>query len=73
MKHPKPASVCKGLLSLLAAAVTLSLSACGLISAQSMYEGVRSTEKARAVVTDKSRSELPPYDQYQKERTQAGQ
>jgi hypothetical protein len=50
----------------------LSLAGSSLISAQSTYEGVRSTEKAKAVVTDKSRSELPPYDQYQKERTQAG-
>lgn len=70
MNRRKPAPVCWGRLLLLAAAALLS--GCGLISAQSMYEGVRSTEKARAVVTDKSRSELPPYDQYQKERTQPG-
>ena len=71
MKQHASAVECKALLSLLTLA--LLLSGCGLISAQSTYEGVRSTEKARAVVTDKSRSELPPYDQYQKERKQAGQ
>jgi hypothetical protein len=38
-----------------------------------VYEGVRSTEKAKAVVTDKSRGELPPYDEYEKARRQAGQ
>lgn len=59
-----------GLLSVLAAAALLQ--GCGTISSRSVYEGVRSTEKARAVVTDKSRSELPPYDDYEKERKPAG-
>lgn len=49
------------------------LTGCGLISSQSVYEGVRSTEKARAVVIDKSRSELPPYEEYQKQRTPPAQ
>ena len=48
------------------------LPGCGTISSRSVYEGVRSTEKARAVVTDKSRSELPPYDDYEKERKPEG-
>ena len=53
---------------MLAVLLAAGMTGCGVISSQSVYEGVRSTEKARAVVTDKSRSELPPYDQYQKER-----
>ncbi len=44
------------------------LTGCGLISSQSIYDGVRSTEKAKAVVTDKSRQELPPYDDYERQR-----
>lgn len=58
------------MLTVLAGAALLP--GCGTISSRSVYEGVRSTEKARAVVTDKSRSELPPYDDYEKERKPAG-
>ncbi len=47
---------------------TVLLTGCGLISSQSIYDGVRSTEKAKAVVNDKSRQELPPYDDYERQR-----
>ena len=51
-------------------ACVLLLAGCGVITSQSVYEGVRSTEKSKAIVTDKSRGELPPYEQYEKERGQ---
>lgn len=43
------------------------LPACGLISHQSIYEGVRGNEKTKAAGSDKP-SKLPTYDQYEKER-----
>lgn len=67
---PRPAPVVRhGLLAGFAAAL---VAGCGVITSQSVYEGVRGHEKAGAVVTDKSRGELPPYDPYEKERSQAG-
>ena len=71
MKQRSPACISRGFASAWMAAILLT--GCGLISSQSVYEGVRSTEKARAVVIDKSRSELPPYEEYQKQRAQPGQ
>ena len=70
-RFPCFSASCRLLVAMLAVLLAAKLlAACGAISSQSVYEGVRSTEKARAVVTDKSRQELPPYDQYQQERTQ---
>ncbi len=71
MKRCLHFTVGSSLLAGLASAMLLA--GCGVITSQSVYEGVRSHEKSKDVVTDKSRSELPPYDQYEKERSQAGQ
>ena len=51
--------------------VLLSLglfSACGFVSHQSVYEGVRGNEKAKTTGTSQKSSTLPSYDQYEKER-----
>lgn len=46
------------------------LSGCGLISTQGVYEEIRAQEKAKAVGSGTApRTHLPPYDQYQKERS----
>jgi hypothetical protein len=45
-----------------------SLTACGFISNQSVYEGVRGNEKAKTTGTTQKPSALPNYDQYEKER-----
>ena len=44
------------------------LTGCGLISNQSVYEGVRGHEKAKSTGTTQKSSVLPNYDQYEKER-----
>ena len=44
------------------------LPACGLISNQSVYEGVRGHEKAKSTGATQKPSVLPNYDQYEKER-----
>ena len=44
------------------------LPACGFISHQSVYEGVRGNEKAKTTGTIQKPSVLPNYDQYEKER-----
>lgn len=44
------------------------LSGCGLISSQSIYEGVRGNDKAKTTGTTQKPSHLPTYDQYEKER-----
>jgi hypothetical protein len=47
------------------------LSACGLVSTQSVYEEIRAQEKAKAVGTGAaSMPALPRYDHYEKERGQ---
>ena len=48
----------------------LGLQGCGLIKPQALYEQIRAQEKAKAVGTpDASRTGLPGYDRYEKERT----
>ena len=44
------------------------LSACGLVSHQSVYEGIRGNEKAKTTGTAHKPSALPNYDQYEKDR-----
>jgi hypothetical protein len=44
------------------------LSGCGLISQQSVYEGIRSQEKTKPDTLKPNPLEMPPYDQYQIER-----
>jgi hypothetical protein len=44
------------------------LPACGFISNQSVYEGIRGNEKAKTTGTTQKPSALPNYDQYEKER-----
>jgi len=44
------------------------LPACGFISHQSVYEGIRGNEKAKTTGTSQKPSALPNYDQYDKER-----
>jgi hypothetical protein len=43
------------------------LPACGFISHQSVYEGIRGNEKAKTTGTSQKPSALPNYDQYEKE------
>ena len=57
----------KFLLSLVLLSLGL-LSACGFISHQSVYEGIRGNEKAKTTGTSQKPSTLPNYDQYEKER-----
>ena len=46
------------------------LSGCGLMSTQAVYEEIRAQDKAKSVGSGTSSgSKLPPYDQYQKERS----
>jgi len=44
------------------------LAGCGAISAESIYEGIRSQQKINADPNIPNPPILPPYDQYQKER-----
>ena len=44
------------------------LTGCGVINEQSVYEGVRSQQKANNAGKAPKQSTLPSYDQYQKER-----
>lgn len=48
-----------------------ALGGCGLISGQSVYEGARATQKARTTGTEPQPRELPPYDEYERERAKA--
>lgn len=49
---------------------TLSLNACGVINARSVYEGVRSSQKTQATgIPEAAASQpLPSYDQYEQNR-----
>ena len=49
-------------------AVFVCLAGCGAISAESIYEGIRSQQKINADPNIPNPQILPPYDQYQKER-----
>jgi mannitol/fructose-specific phosphotransferase system IIA component (Ntr-type) len=44
------------------------LSACGVVSEQSFYEGIRTNERAKSVGTGQSDKALPHYDRYSQER-----
>ena len=48
--------------------LTAGMAACGVISSRSVYEGARATQKARSVGTEPQPRELPPYDEYERER-----
>jgi hypothetical protein len=48
--------------------VCFMLNSCGVISERSVYEGVRSTQKAKSTGSTSDQKDLPPYDQYEKER-----
>lgn len=54
------------LLTLLAA-----LAGCGVISGRSVYEGARATQKARSTGTEPQPRDMPPYDEYEREREKA--
>ena len=44
------------------------LSACGVVSEQSFYEGIRANERAKSAGTGQDDKTLPNYDRYSKER-----
>lgn len=44
------------------------LGGCGVISGRSVYEGARATQKARTTGTEPQPRELPPHDEYERER-----
>lgn len=44
------------------------LSGCGLVSSESVYEGVRSQQKATSGGAEPKQPILPTYQQYQQER-----
>jgi hypothetical protein len=44
------------------------LSACGAVSEQSFYEGIRANERAKSAGTGQDDKALPNYDWYSKER-----
>ena len=44
------------------------LSACGVVSEQSFYEGIRANERAKSAGTGQDDKALPTYDRYNKER-----
>jgi uncharacterized protein YceK len=48
--------------------ICLCLSGCGVVSEQSIYEGMRSTERAKSAGTEQQDKALPNYDAYSKER-----
>ena len=57
----------KWLLTLALPAISI-LPACGIVSHQSVYEGIRGNEKAKTTGTTQKPSALPNYEQYEKER-----
>ena len=44
------------------------LSACGVVTEQSIYEGIRSNERAKSGGTGQDDKALPNYDRYRQER-----
>jgi hypothetical protein len=48
--------------------VCCCLSACGVVSEQSFYEGIRANERAKSAGTGQDVQALPDYDRYSKER-----
>jgi hypothetical protein len=52
----------------LAIGVLMLVNGCGAISAESVYEGIRSQQKINTDPAMPNPLVLPPYDQYRKER-----
>ena len=48
--------------------VCFGVSACGLVTEQSFYEGLRTQQRAQSPNQEPSDKALPNYDQYKKER-----
>lgn len=48
--------------------IFLGLASCGVVSERSIYEGIRSNERAKSAGTDSADKALPNYDQYNKAR-----
>ncbi len=48
--------------------ICFGLASCGVISERSVYEGVRTNERAKSAGTDNADKTLPNYDRYNKER-----
>jgi len=48
--------------------VIFFLVGCGFVSERSIYEGVRSVNITKSTEIEPNSKELPPYDQYEKER-----
>ena len=44
------------------------LAGCGLVTERSVYEGVRSVNKAKSTEIEPNSKQLPPYDDFEKER-----
>ena len=59
----------KKLLFIAFALIIASLAGCGLASSESIYEGVRSQQKANSGGTESKQPILPTYQQYQLERS----
>jgi hypothetical protein len=56
--------------ALIALSLLGALSGCGLVSTQAVYEEIRAQEKAKSLGSGAApETQLPPYDQYQKERS----
>ncbi len=48
--------------------IFLGLASCGVISERSVYEGIRSNERAKTAGSDNADKAVPNYDRYNKER-----
>jgi hypothetical protein len=48
--------------------ICFGLASCGVISERSVYEGIRSNERAKTAGSDNADKALPNYDRYSKER-----
>jgi hypothetical protein len=46
----------------------ISLAGCGTLNAESVYEGLRSQQKANSAGIEPKKPSMPSYQQYQKER-----
>ncbi|WP_310642981.1 hypothetical protein [Limnohabitans sp.] len=46
----------------------ICLTACGVVTEQSVYEGIRATQRAKSAGTGQDDKALPDYDQYKQER-----
>jgi hypothetical protein len=53
--------------------VIFFVAGCGLVSERSVYEGVRSVNKAKSTENEPNPKQLPPYDQYEKEWNEISQ